>query len=162
MILVTYKNRPGINMTAYCLSRSYLSLNDSTFLLSKHNSKQWLFQYLSLLFAGLHIQLIPHQVGPQYSFEVYRILHRSSTISHGYHQSPQIRCNTSCSLTKAPRPPDAVEPPLANCLCRRHHRTWKTPVLRKAACLGTTVAIPSAGVSPISSTVIYSEETLEV
>lgn len=110
MILVTYKNRPGINMTAYCLSGSYLSLNDSTFLLSKHNSKQWLFQCISLLFAGLHIQLILHQVGPQYSFEVYRILHRSSTISHGYHQSPQIRCSTSCSLTKAPRPPDAIEP----------------------------------------------------
>jgi hypothetical protein len=59
--LVTYKNRPGINMTAYCLSGSSC---DSTFLLFKHNPKQRVFQYLSLLCAGLRIQLIPHQVGP--------------------------------------------------------------------------------------------------
>jgi hypothetical protein len=58
-------------MTAYCLSGSSC---DSTFLLSKHNPKQRVFQCLSLLCAGLRIQLIPHQVGPQYSFEVYRIL----------------------------------------------------------------------------------------
>lgn len=33
-----------------------------------------MFQCLSLLYAGLRIQLSPQQVGPQYSFEVYSIL----------------------------------------------------------------------------------------
>jgi hypothetical protein len=94
-----------------CVLPFWIFLCHCTFLLSKHNPKQWVFQCLGLLFtyptyssAGrttIQLRSVPYT-------------YRSSTISHSYHRSLQIRCNTSCSLTKALPPPIVMEILLAN------------------------------------------------